>query len=154
MIPKDSIWYKISTVCFWLLSLTWGCLLTIPGLLSAIILILFGYKPHVFAGRYIYFVFDNNQYWGFNLGTVFFVCKNVASDGELMCHEAGHGVQNILYGVFTPFIVTIPSIIRFQYREWIGRHYPEKYTRLPPYNSIWFEAQATDCGLYLYCDKT
>ena len=61
-------------------------------------------------------------------------------------------IQNAILGPFMPFVVGIPSAIRYWYREL-------KYNRkgkVPPtsYDSIWFEGQATRIGVnYILTDR-
>lgn len=61
-------------------------------------------------------------------------------------HESGHGIQNIMFGPLMPFIVSIPSCIRYWYREYLVRSGKKKYYELPEYDSIWFEGMATRLG--------
>ena len=42
-----------------------------------------------------------------------------------------------------PFVICIPSAARYWYREYLWHFNKEKYRKLPPYDSIWFEGQAT-----------
>ena len=44
-----------------------------------------------------------------------------------------------------PFLVNIPSSSRYWYRKAVHAIAPKKH--LPPYDSIWFEAEATRLGL-------
>lgn len=53
-------------------------------------------------------------------------------------HEFGHSIQNMIFGPLFPFIVAIPSAIRY----WL---YTFKKLK-SDYNSIWFERTATDWG--------
>lgn len=128
-------------VGFWLLSLTWGCLMTFIGLIGALVCIVTGKKPKRF--HYLIYFELEGDWGGFSIGPVFFVCKN--SSLSLKCHEAGHGLQNIIFGVFMPFVVSIPSCIRYWYREY-KIHKGLGYT-LPDYDSIWFEGWATYLGI-------
>lgn len=43
-----------------------------------------------------------------------------------------------------PFVIAIPSMIRYWYREIIWRKDRQKYYQLPKYDAIWFEGQATN----------
>lgn len=63
-------------------------------------------------------------------------------------HEHGHAVQNCVFGVFMPILVTIPSVIRYWYREYVRNTKGWEY--LKPYDSIWFEAQATNIGKNMF----
>lgn len=127
---------------FWLLSLTWGLPMTLFGAIVALALLVTGHKPK----KYHYSIyFEVGRGWGgFECGAFFVVCKD---NGEsLKRHEAGHGIQNCFLGVFTPFLVSIPSAIRYWYRRWIIKNNPQKAKTLPTYDSIWFEKQATELG--------
>lgn len=57
-------------------------------------------------------------------------------------HEFGHTFQNCLLGPLFPFLVAIPSATRYWIQEF--RYRAGKSNK--PYDSIWFEASATDCG--------
>lgn len=108
--------------------------MTLIGLIVAAVMILRGKKPTIYRGC-IYF----EAKYCLNLGIVIF-----SNDKDVLPHEYGHALQNCVYGIFSPFLVTIPSAIRYWYREF-------KYWRkgkYPPtgYYDIWFEAQATRWG--------
>lgn len=45
-----------------------------------------------------------------------------------------------------PFVISIPSAIRYWYREILSRVDFQKYKQLPDYDAIWFEGQATRWG--------
>lgn len=45
-----------------------------------------------------------------------------------------------------PFVICIPSAIRYWYREFILHFNREKFNKLPEYDAIWFEGQATKWG--------
>lgn len=130
---------------FWFLSLTWGCLMTFIGLIGALVCIVMGKKPKRFH-YLIYFELGRN-WGGLNAGPIFFISEDCR---DVRWHEAGHGIQNIMFGVFMPFVVSIPSCIRYWYRVWFINHISQmsdggKRT-LPDYDSIWFEGQATRLG--------
>lgn len=127
---------------FYVLSFTWGLPMSFLGLLAACVLMLAGYKPK----RFHYFIyFEVGEDWGgVELGCFFIVNKNPSL--HIKQHEAGHGIQNIVFGFFMPFIVSIPSAVRYWYREYLYRTDREKYYALPDYDSVWFEGQATRLG--------
>lgn len=129
---------------YYLLSLTWGLPLTIAGGLVALVMLWGGFTPRRFGGC-IYF--EIGKGWGgLNLGLVF-LCQEGASD-TLKTHEFGHSIQNCLWGVFTPFVVHFPSMARYWLREYKAAH----GEKLPPYDAVWFEGQATKFGeRYLRC---
>ena len=133
---------KFKAVWFWLLSVTWGLPVTLYGVLCAIALLLTGHKPKRFHW-YIYFEVGK-EWGGVNAGCFFVVSKD--NDLYMRQHESGHGLQNIMLGVFMPFVVCIPSVIRYWYREYLVRVKKRDYWSLPPYDSIWFEGWATRLG--------
>jgi hypothetical protein len=107
-------------------------------LIVALALLVTGHRPH----RFHYFVyFEVGAGWGgFSLGGVFVVNRNAAL--SMKQHESGHGLQNIMLGVFMTFVISIPSAVRYWWREYNVR----RGAVLPPYNSIWFEAWASTLG--------
>ena len=130
----------INKILYCLLSLTWGLPLTIVGGLAAIALIVTGHRPKRF-GYGLYFETGKKRWGGVNLGPVF-ICHKKPSD-SLKAHEFGHSIQNCYFGPLMIFIVAIPSATRYWIREW-KKSRGEK--NLPPYDSIWFEGQATELG--------
>ena len=132
----------VKGILFWVLSLSWGLPMTLFGAICAFALLVTGHKPQ----RFHYFVyFEVGSGWGgFEAGGFFFVNKNPSQ--HIKQHESGHGLQNIMLGVLMPFLVSIPSMIRYWYRELIVRSGKKKYSELPDYDSIWFEGWATRLG--------
>jgi hypothetical protein len=123
---------------YYLLSLTWGLPITLIGAVVALCLMAKRYKPKRFGWAWC---FEIGKGWGgFNLGLVF-LCEEGAPD-TLKAHEFGHSIQNCMWGVLMPFVVVFPSVIRYWSREWKASH----GANLPPYDSIWFEGQATRLG--------
>lgn len=127
-------------ILFWVASFTWGLPMTLVGSIVAITLIITGHKPKRFHW-FIYFEIGDN-WGGFELGCFFITNKNPSL--HIMQHEAGHGIQNIIFGVFMPFVVSIPSLIRYWYREF--KFYKKGLKPTTDYDSIWFEKQATKLG--------
>ena len=132
----------LKAIGFWFLSWTWGIIMTLLGAIIGLALMITGHKPHRF--HYLIYFEVGENWGGFECGC-FFVCNKNASL-HIKQHESGHGIQNIIFGVFMPFIVSIPSAIRYWYREIIYRTNKEKYRKLPPYDSAWFEGLATKWG--------
>ena len=130
----------IKYILFLILSFTWGLPMSLIGAFVAIVLICAGYKPQIFHG-YIYFIVGNN-WGGVNFGCFFVISKS--SSLHTKQHEAGHGIQNIIFGWLMPFVVSIPSMIRYWYREFEIRK--GQGATLPAYDSIWFEGWATKLG--------
>ncbi len=129
-------------VLFWVASFTWGLPMTLIGAVCAVVLMIAGYKPKRFH-HFIYFEVGND-WGGFECGCFFIVNKKASL--HIKQHEAGHGLQNIMLGWLMPFIVSIPSAIRYWYREYLYRNDRQKYNSLPPYDAIWFEGWASDLG--------
>jgi len=129
----------INKTLYFLLSFTWGLPMTLIGCIAAVAMIITGHKPKRF-GWAIYF--EIGKGWGgVNLGPVF-ICNRDSSD-NLKAHEFGHSIQNCYFGPLMIFIVAIPSATRYWIREWKKSR---GVKNLPPYDSIWFEGQATELG--------
>lgn len=125
---------------FYLLSFTWGLPMTIIGCVVALALIICGYKPKKFG--YCYYFTIGNNWGGLELGLFFLTDKS--ENIHTLKHEHGHALDNCLFGFFMPFIVCIPSAIRYWYREF-------RYHRkgiIPPtlYDDFWVENRATKRG--------
>ena len=126
---------KNNKVIFWLLSLTWGLPMTLVGAAAALILIMKNYVPTRWGPCWLFVVGEG--WGGINLGPVIIVSRTAKI--RIFCHEVGHALQNCLWGPLFPFIIAIPSAIRYWYREWT------KPTT--NYDDIWFEGQATRWGI-------
>ena len=123
--------------------------MTAIGLVVLLVTLPFG-KFEIYHGR-IYKRIGKN-WGGVELGC-FFLCDNSA-DEYILAHESGHGLQNCLWGPLMPFVICIPSAIRYWYREFIWHFNKEKFNKLPDYDAIWFEGQATKWGKkYVTTDK-
>ena len=134
---------------FYILSCTWGAIMTAIGLVVLLVTLPFG-KFGIYHGR-IYKRIGKN-WGGVELGC-FFLCDENAGEHTL-AHEAGHGLQNCIWGPLFPFVIAIPSAARYWYREYIYKTNKEKYRQLPDYDAIWFEGQATKWGkTYVATDK-
>ncbi len=127
-------------VLYYILSFTWGLPMTLIGLLVALALICLGYKPNTYGGC-LHFVVGE-KWGGLSLGIVIITDEMVIT--RTLNHEFGHSLQNCCYGFLMPFIVCIPSAIRYWYRK---LRY-QKRNILPPtcYDDAWFEGQATRWG--------
>lgn len=126
---------KNNKIIFWLLSLTWGLPMTLVGAAAALFLRWKAYIPTRWGPCWVFVVGEG--WGGINLGPVSIVSKTAKV--RTIYHEVGHALQNCLYGFLFPFIVAIPSAIRYWYREWT------KPTT--GYDDIWFEGQATRWGI-------
>lgn len=138
-------------ILFYILSFTWGFIMSFIGLWPILVLACMK-RVHVFHGR-LYGVIGKD-WGGVELGCFFLVSKSCENDDHVRAHECGHGLQNIIFGPFMPFIVCIPSAVRYWYREIIWRKDRERYWTLPDYDAIWFEGWATKLGKqYILTDR-
>lgn len=124
---------------FYILSITWGLPLTLIGLIVAAVLICIGYKPKKWGCCYYFEVGEN--WGGLELGIIFLTNKNPTK--HIRNHEHGHAIQNCYLGVFMPFVICIPSAIRYWYRTFRTMAGLENKTK---YDDIWFERTATELG--------
>jgi hypothetical protein len=135
---------KKDLLIFYILSFTWGLLWTLIGLIVFLFIRVFFYekiKVRVIAGC-LAVTFLHKRFGGINLGIVYFVDKNDMIHTHL--HELGHSLQNAYFGpLFIP-LIAIPSGIRYQYRKYLKKK--KINVKLPSYDSIWFEGQATKLG--------
>ena len=133
---------NISKLKFYLLTFTWGLPLTLTGLIVSIVMLCIGRKPH----RYGYcFYFEVGKTWGgLEFGVMFLVGKNVSNHTKN--HELGHGIQNCYWGPLMPFVICIPSAIRYWYRS-IRKKLG--YTNKTKYDDFWAEGQASRWGTEL-----
>ena len=132
----------INKFLYLFLSFTWGLTLTLVGCIVSIVLMIAGYKPKRFLYGW-YFEMNTNGS-AFNMGPVSIVPNNPSK--YILSHEFGHSIQNCFFGQFMIFLVVIPSVIRFWYREYLVRVKNHQYRYLPDYDSIWFEGMATKLG--------
>ena len=123
---------------YYILNLTWGIPMTIIGLITYVILSSLGYKSKSW-GPCIWFTVGKS-WGGISLGLV--IITDDTPTEHTLDHEFGHGIQNAIFGILFPFIVAIPSAVRYWKREFDAL----KGKELPPYDSVWFECQATDLG--------
>ena len=124
---------------YYILSFTWGLPMTLFGCIVAVGFLITGHRPKRYGWDWC-FEFKGLG-WGLELG-IFFIAPAEECE-HLKEHEHGHGIQNIYLGFFTPFVVSIPSAVRFWVRE-IKYNMGKK--TLPPYDSVWFEGSASASG--------
>ena len=129
---------------YYLLSFTWGLVMSLIGCLTSLVLIILGYKPQKFVYGWYFAVGDN--WGGVDLGPCFIVSKS--SSTHTKYHEFGHSVQNCIYGPFMLILVSIPSAIRYWYR--VFKYYRKGKRPPTKYESVWFEQQATNLGTIYY----
>lgn len=131
---------KINPKLYYLLSWTWGLLMTFIGACGALYFMARGVKPQKHAGA-IYFVVGNSGWGGVSLGMFFFCSPSSKQDTK--DHEFGHTLQNCIWGPLFPFVIGIPSMIRcYNFNRNQAKGIPNE----EDYDAIWFEGQATKWG--------
>lgn len=123
---------------------TWGIIMTLIGYMVRLVLLSMGVKGRKEGFARLYKV--GKGWGGVSLGTTIIVACD-CDDKDIVGHEQGHGIQNAFFGVLFPFLIAIPSAIRYWYREIVRRRDRVAYALLPQYDSIWFEGQATLIGM-------
>lgn len=112
-----------------------GFILSSIGNVVYFILCLLGYQQKIFYDICPYF--EIGKGWGgLSLGWFFICCKD--SSESLKCHEVGHTLQNANLGGWNMLALSLGSVARYWYREIFGA--------TTPYDSWWFEGQATELG--------
>lgn len=137
-------------VVFWILSLTWGSIMTFVGLIATLFAVVF-LKGKIHRNGYSFIVEVGGNWGGLCFGA-FALCGSYSQeDGpcydigwyeHTRRHEFGHAIQNTLWGPLMIFVIEIPSIIRYHYMN----NRIKKGLEVKPYDSIWFEGQATRWG--------
>ena len=131
---------------YYLMACTWGIIMTILGLIITLILgivKIFIPKKVIFERYYwIYSITVGPEWWGGCEMGLMFLRDHNSSVNYINPHEFGHTFQNCLLGPLFPFMVAIPSAIRY----WLREIFPKKIWA--PYDSAWFEDAATQCGVY------
>ena len=134
-------------ILYWIVQLTWGGLLTIPGLLITGFAILFlGGTPH--HNGFSYIVEVGGNWGGIDIGCVSMCgryntqeasCYNPNYYEHVRRHEFGHSIQQLILGPFQLFVVGIPSVVRYWYFTLSDKVHK-------PYDYIWFEYTASKWG--------
>ena len=147
---KKKVCKILAGIGYWIISLTWGGLLTIPGLFVTLFCIIFlKGKPH--RNGFSYIVEVGGDWGGLEFGAVALCGSYSQKDGpcynpywydHTRCHEAGHGIQTLIFGIFQLFLISIPSAVRY----WIFEFRSRKGKPNPPYDDIWFEYTASKWG--------
>ena len=137
------IWKKpdpeLSDREFFLRSFTWGLPVNIGGAIVAAGLLLTGHRPERF-GNCINFTVGKN-WGGGSMGVFMLTCRNATT--RVKEHEHGHSIQNCFYGPLMP-LINLQSSTRYLVRKGIEIIAPNR--KLPPYDSAWFEGEATRLG--------
>lgn len=129
---------RLSKTSFYLLSFTWGLPTTLAGCAAAAALCVTGHRPKRFGWCWYFEV--GRRWGGCSMGPFFF--KQREPSRHICMHESGHAIQNCYYGFLMPFLVSIPSSVRYR----VHRHRRRKGLPLPPYDAVWFEGQASRLG--------
>lgn len=129
---------KINKPLYYILNLTWGLLLTLVGALVALFLIIIGKRPKRHGGCWYFNV--GHAWGGLEMG-LFFLTDDYDTT-SVKNHEYGHSLQNAIWGPLMLFVISIPSAIRY----WVFHFRTKAGKPNPPYDSIWFEGQATRWG--------
>lgn len=144
-------------IMFWVVSLTWGIIMTSIGLIATGILNLVKFcgaigghnlkiKTHINGCSLITEVGGN--WGGVELGAVA-LCGNYSESSKYWFehtrrHEFGHAIQHLIFGPLFIFVIAIPSACRYWYHRIMqrkGKHFASDW-----YDSIWFEGGATRWG--------
>lgn len=104
---------KINKPLYYILNCTWGCIMTLIGAVIALALLCVGKKPKKHAGCTYFNV--GKSWGGVELGCFFLTDEHDSK--HTRNHEFGHSLQNCLWGPLFPFVVCIPSAIRYWLRE-------------------------------------
>lgn len=125
---------------YYLLHFTWGIIMTtIAGLAAGVLAFVNLFTKNMQFKKYhgVLEIRLGQNWGGCDLGLVYL--RDTTSDISLSNHELGHSFQ-VWLGIFFPFVVAIPSAIRW----WIRWLQPNKQHK--PYDGAWFEDAASQCG--------
>ena len=131
---------------YYLLHFTWGIIMaTIAGLTAGVLAFVNLFTKNIQFKRYhgVLEIRFFKNWGGCDLGLVYL--RDTTSLESVSEHELGHSFQ-VWLGIFFPFVVAIPSAIRW----WIRRLQPNKAHK--PYNAFWAEDAASQCGKW-YVDN-
>ena len=132
-------------IAYWTIQLTWGALMTIPGLIITAFCILF-LKGKAHRNGFSYIVEVGGNWGGLELGAVAlsgsYSTNNKNWFEHTRIHEFGHSIQHLIFGPLYMFVIGIPSAIRY----WYFRLTPNKPHQ--DYDYIWFEYTASKWGTF------
>lgn len=135
----------MSKQMFWLLSCTWGIVMTVMGSLVALCLIIVGYRPQ--RNQYGWAFVIGKNWGGVEMGPFAIVNENPSQ--YTLDHEFGHSLQNCYIGPLMPFI-SLASMARYWWREYLVQIKKKKYSELSNYDDIWFEGTASYLGKHYH----
>lgn len=132
---------------YWFVQCTWGILMNIAGILVTLFCLAF-LKGKIHKNGYGFITEVKGNWGGLSLGA-FAICGSYnQKDGPCYDpdwfeftrkHEFGHSIQNLFLGPLFPFVVSIPSSIRY----WLSYFGKLK----SGYYDIWFEDTANKWGI-------
>lgn len=133
-------------IVYWICQCTWGILMTLIGFFATLGSLIFA-KGKIHKNGYGFITEVGGNWGGVCLGP-FALCGSYnCPDGKCYDpewyehtrrHEFGHSIQNMFLGIFFPFVVAIPSAVRY----WL-----ERFDKLKEdYEAVWFEHTATSWG--------
>ena len=135
------MWKKLTEAQFWVLSLTWGFIMTLIGAICFSALKICGFKHY--KQNYAFVIEVGKGWGGVSMGPFIFVSQKPSQ--HTLYHEFGHSLQNCYWGPNMVF-VSLMSAARYWYREYLVKAKEMKYSELPNYDCIWFEGIATYLG--------
>lgn len=132
---------KLPIWAYYILSFTWGGLISLAGAVAALCLLALGKKPR--RNQYGWYFTAGRNWGGVNLGWI--TITDQIPTRSVLNHEFGHSIQNCFFGPFMIFIA-LASVIRYWYRAYLITVKLIPRSKLPAYDSIWFEGQASHIG--------
>lgn len=134
-------------IFFWLIRLTWGLLDTVYGF---VLFLVFAFK--IKKVKYIHHTIVcqvdwPGPGWGLEGGLFIFSTEDYIFNTKqhMFQHEFGHCIpQTLVFGPLHPFICSIPSAIRFWYRE--KKYYDNGIEPPTDYDDFWVEGTASRWG--------
>ena len=138
-LTADRAFFPATHKAFLRRAFTRGLPLSLVGLPVYGVLRLFCKEVRSYHGVCRYYAVGKG-WGGFSLG-FFFVCAN--DSGEMtLAHEMGHCIANVSLGGFGMFFCTFRSFFRY----WRMAAREKRRLANAPYESWWFERQATELG--------
>lgn len=137
----------INKLLFFILSFTWGLLWTIIGGIIYLVTSFTMNSSYVTSGKRngVRYKTFKGLPGSISLG-VFVILDDSMNNEEILKHELGHTIQNIIFGPLFVFLVAIPSGIRAALWWRIQKRHYKKFGTYKDYEGIWFESQATRLG--------
>lgn len=129
---------------FMILSWTWGFISSFIGFCISGVLLAIGRKPKKWGWSWYFEVGNSSS--AFTCGPFFFAGSRVSD--RTKNHEFGHGIQNTQLGPLM-VLVTLMSVVRYWYRDFLHYVFKVKYSDMKPYDSAWWEGEATKLGTEL-----